>query len=111
MLNSTENNFATNLLAHGRKVRNFSQNKCGPLTDNIGWSLFSQNTFIYKMKIYYNRLPMQITLSPNFASFKKWIQLYSFNRNIALPVRKDNVTYIHMQHVNNDKLINCMDTS
>ena len=63
------------------------------------------------MKIYYNRLPMQITLSPNFASFKKWIHIYTFNGNVALPVRKDNVSFIHTQHVDNDNVRNCIDTT
>ena len=111
MLSNKDNNFATALLSQGRNIRNTSQNKCGPLSKNIGWTLLSQNTFIYRMKLLYNRLPMQITLSPDFASFKKWILAYPFNNDIKFPVRKDNSYFIHNQYIDINIISNCFNTT
>ena len=86
---------STYLLTEKRTIRNVNQNKCGPLTNNIGWSLISQNTFLYRMKINYNRLPRSLTLCPKFKIFKKWLNEYSYNKEIRLPPRTDNVIYTH----------------
>ena len=83
------------LLTEKRSIRNLKQNKCGPLINNIGWSLVSQNTFLYRMKINYNRLPRLLTLCPKFKIFKKWLNEFSYNKEIKLPPRIDNQVHTH----------------
>ena len=107
LLNNNDKNFASSLLAEARTIRNVSQNKCGPLIGDIGWTLFSQNTYLYRMKTQYNKLPRQLTLSPNFKLFKKWLQTYTFNKDTKLPDRKDNHTYYHLLDVDMDAVSRC----
>ena len=63
------------------------------------------------MKIQYNRLPPQLTLSPNFATFRKLIHIYNFNKKTVLPARRGNSTYSHIININNDNINNCIDTN
>ena len=108
LLNNDEKNFSTYLLADSRTVRNNSQNKCGPLIGNIGWTLFSQNSYLYRMKINYNKLPRQITLSPNFKLFKKWLHSYTFNPDVTLPVRIDNHRFNHISNIDRNNITRCI---
>lgn len=107
LLNNNEKNMSTFLLAQNRNVRKLSNNMCGPLSGNIGWNLVSQNTFLYRMKIQYNRLPRNLTLSPNYFLFKSWLSKYTNDSNIVIPVRKDNSTFIHSPNINHDRITQC----
>ena len=54
LLNNSDGNAASILLTKDRFIRFLSENKCGHMVDNIGWSFISQHSFIYQMRIHYN---------------------------------------------------------
>ena len=107
LINSSEDSDLKYQLIENRSIRNKSQNKCGPHRPEIGWSNVSQNSFLYKSKTVYNQLPQNITLSPTFAIFKKWIKKYTLNNEVKIPARKDNENEDTVIIIDQDNIINC----
>ena len=88
IINSDEDNNLKYQLICGRNRRNISYNRTAPHESTIGWNKQSQNSFVYKTKKEYNKLPKELTLCPNFQLFKKYLKLYTFDRKFKFPIRK-----------------------
>ena len=59
----------------------------------MGCNELSQHSFIYRMKMDYNKLNRNIMLSPNVKIFKKYIDKHMLETQQKIPVRKDNSIY------------------
>ena len=106
-INSEELHYLKTLLIKNRNIRNQRQNKLGPHLPQIGWFEASQTSYLYIIKTIYNDLPRNITLSPNYKIFKKWIKRYYIDKNVKLPSRDDSFKDDIIEQINVEIITEC----
>ena len=67
-----------------------AENKLGPHDQSMGQSIHTQKSFLYRAISVYNKLPKNLTLSPNHKIFKKWCKMYNLNTQVKIPSRNYN---------------------
>ena len=93
ILNFNKKNMLNAILTTNRSKILMSQNKCSSFLNDDMPSVRTKLSFEYIIREKYNKLPRQVTLSPNTKSFKKWLYRYNeHNEFLQYPLRKDNIT-------------------
>ena len=68
----------------------FSENKVGTHDQNMGHSVHTQRSFLYRAINIFNKLPKNLTLSPSSKIFKFWCKKFNLNNKIKIPEREYN---------------------
>ena len=111
IINSSEDNELKYKLIYNRNRRNLTYNRVAPHDVLSGWNNTSQNSFIYKTKQEYNKLPKLLTLCPNFLLFKKYLKLYTLNKNCNFPKRNEFELIDSYPEINIARIFHCQNPS
>ena len=107
IINSKDDHFFKQYLTNNRGIRNFSQNKVGHHSSDMGHSPYTQKSYLYLAINLYNKLPRNITLIKQPNLFKKWVKRYNFDNKTKLKEQVDNTLINEAQIVNLDNLNYC----
>ncbi len=61
IINGMDDSYFKNYLISSRNIRNFENNKIGKHSPTMGFSIHTQQTFLYQIIQTYNRLPNELT--------------------------------------------------
>lgn len=92
---------------HSRGVRNYSQNKVGHHSPEMGRSVHTQKSFLYLAINTYNKLPRNLTLIRNLSIFKKWLKLFNMNNAVKLRNQPDNSNILEIQNIDENIIEQC----
>ena len=107
MINSENDHYFKNYLTNNRGIRNFSQNKVGHHSIDMGHSIYTQKSYLYLAIKLYNKLPRNITLIRQPNLFKKWLKRYNLDNRIKLKEQNNNTLIHEDQVINQDNITYC----
>ena len=74
-----------NVFTINRNQRQKDENKIANLPQDFGFTPTDKQTFIYKAKVSFNALPVNLTSMQQIHRFKSWLKKYRKNPTINIP--------------------------